>query len=153
MTQLRYWRKHMAIKDLKLREAKPSDRPHLLLWDTPNDLELRQLAYRENAECISYRTHLLNRIAPQSSPFLALHMRLDRELNSIKAICAETNKPLVILKDLDRLITYLHVQLDSPISLFWQNLFNTRHLESILWILLPSKLSPPKWDESRIQRI
>lgn len=143
----------MAIKDLRLREAKPSDRPHLLLWDTPNDLELRQLAYRENAERISYRTNLLNRIAAQNSSFLALHMRLDRELNSIKAICAETNKPLVILKDLDRLITYLCVQPESPITLFWQNLFNTRHLESILWILLPSKLTPPNWDENRIQRI
>ncbi|MCF4967140.1 hypothetical protein [Nostoc sp. CMAA1605] len=143
----------MAIRDLRLREAKPSDRPHILLWDTPKDLELRQLAYSENAECISYRTHLLKRIADQNSPFLALHMRLDRELNSIKAICAETDKPLVIFKDLDRLITYLCVQPESPITLFWQNLLNTRHLESILWILLPSKLSPPNWDESRIKRI
>ncbi|MHC0068918.1 hypothetical protein ACWATR_39665, partial [Nostoc sp. UIC 10890] len=147
------WRKPMTIRDLRLREAKPSDRPHILLWDTPNDLELRQLAYLENAECISYRTHLLKRIAGQNSSFLALHLRLDRELNSIKTICRETNKPLVILQDLDRLITYMCVQPESPITLFWQNLFNTRHLEGILWILLPNKLAPPNWDESRIQRI
>ena len=142
----------MPINDLKLREAKPCDRPHILLWDTPNDLELRQIAYRENAECISYRIHLLNRIQPQSR-FLTLHMQLERELNSIKAICTETNKPLVILQDLDRLITYLLVQPESPITLFWQNLFNTRHLKSILWILLPSKLTPTNWDENRIQHI
>ena len=142
----------MQIKDLRLREAKPSDRPHLLLWDTPNDLELRQLAYRDNAECISYRTHLLSRIAPQSS-FVALHHQVDRELDAIKAICFTTNKPVVLLKDLDCLITYLQVQQESPTTLFWQNLFNTRHLESILWIILPSKLAPPNWHDSRIQHI
>ena len=142
----------MQIKDLRLREAKPSDRPHLLLWDTPNDLELRQLAYRDDAECISYRTHLLSRIAPESR-FLALHHQLERELDAIRAICASTTKPVVLLKDLDCLITYLDVQQESAITLFWQNLFNTRHLESILWIILPSKLVPPNWHESRIQRI
>ena len=140
-----------TISSLKLREASPRDRPHLLLWDTVNDLELRQLAYRDNAECINYRTHLLSRINPQSR-FLALHYQLEQELDAIKAICANTNKPVVLLKDLDCLITYLHVQQESPITLFWQNLFNTRHLESILWIILPSKLTPPNWHE-RIQRI
>ena len=142
----------MQIKDLKLQEAKPSDRPHLLLWDTQNDLELRQLAYRNNAECISYRTHLLSRIATQSG-FLALHYQLEQELDAIKAICATTHNPVVLLKDLDCLITYLRVQRESPTTLFWRNLFSTRHLESILWIILPSKLAPPDWDESRIQRI
>lgn len=142
----------MQIKDLKLQEAKPSDRPHLLLWDTQNDLELRQLAYRNNAEWISYRTHLLSRIATQSG-FLALHYQLERELDAIKAICATTHNPVVLLKDLDYLITYLRIQPESPITLFWRNLFITRHLESILWIILPSKLAPPDWDESRIQRI
>lgn len=142
----------MPIKDVRLQEVKLRDRPHLLLWDTPNDLELRQLAYQENAECISYRTHLLSRINPQNR-FLALHYQLDRELDAIKAICANTDKPVVLLKDLDCLITYLHVQPESPITLFWQNLLNTRHLESILWIILPSQLVPPDWDESRLQRL
>lgn len=141
----------MQINDLRLQEAKPSDRPHLLLWDTQNDLELRQLTYRDNAECISYRQHLLSRIAPQSS-FLALHYQLERELDAIKAICATTHKPVVLLKDLDCLITYLRVQRESPTTLFWQNLFSTRHLKSILWIILPSKLAPPNWDD-RVKRI
>lgn len=130
-----------TFSSLKLRDAKPSDRPHLLLWDTPNDLELRQLAYCDNAECISYRSHLLSRIAPQSR-FLTLHHQLEQELDAIKAICASTPKPVVLLKDLDCLITYLHVQPESPITLFWQSLFNTRHLASILWIILPSQLTP-----------
>ncbi|MBD1902081.1 hypothetical protein NDI44_24475 [Trichocoleus sp. DQ-A3] len=142
----------MPIKDVRLQDVKLRDRPQLLLWDTPNDQELRQLAYRENAECISYRTHLLSRINSQNR-FLALHYQLDRELDAIKAICTNTDKPVVLLKDLDCLITYLHVQPESPITLFWQNLLNTRHLESILWIILPSQLVPPDWDESRVQRI
>lgn len=143
----------MPIKDVRLQDVKLRDRPHLLLWDTPNDLELRQLTYRENAECISYRTHLLSRPDLQSSGSLALHCWVERELDAIKAIGTNTNKPVVLLKDLDCLITYLHVQPESPITLFWQNLLNTRHLESILWIILPSKLLPPDWDESRLQRL
>ncbi len=142
----------MHIKDLRLQEANPSDRPHLLLWDTLNDIELRQLVYRNNAECISYRTHLLSRIATQSG-FLALHHQLERELDAIKAMCGTTSNPVVLLKDLDCLITYLNVQPESSITLFWQNLFSTRHLERVLWIILPSKLAPPNWDDSRIQRI
>lgn len=142
----------MRIKDLRLREAKPSDRPHLLLWDTPNDLELRQLAYCDDALLISYRTHLNSRIDPNSR-YLALHLQLERELDAIKAICTTTDQPVVLLKDLDCLITYLHFSAESPITLFWQNLLNTRHLESILWIVLPSKLAPPNWHDSRMQRI
>ncbi|GAA6618135.1 hypothetical protein [Scytonema sp. NUACC26] len=141
----------MPIDDLKLREAQLSDRPHLLLWDTPSNPELKALAYRENAEVISYRTHLLNRIDAEN--FLTLHLWLERELDAIKAMCANTSNPVVLLKDLDCLITYLRVRSDSPITLFWQNLFYTRHLQSILWILLPSKLTPPNWDDSRILRI
>lgn len=152
MSQLCCWRKPMAIKDLKLREAKPSDRPHLLLWNTPNDLELRQLASLENAECISYRNNILSR-TPTQSRFLALHMQIDQELGAIKTICADTNKPVLLLKDLDCLITYLHILPETPITLFWQSLYITRHLKSILWIILPSKLAPPIWDESRMRRI
>jgi hypothetical protein len=142
----------MLIDDLRLREAQPRDRPHLLIWDTPNDQELRRLAYCENACLISYRTNLLNRI-DTSKPFLALHLWLERELEAIKGMCANTSNPVVLLKDLDCLITYLHVRPDSPITLFWQNLFYTRHLQSTLWILLPSKLTPPNWDDNRILRI
>lgn len=143
----------MPIKDVRLQDVKLRDRPHLLLWDTPNKLELQQLTYREDAECISYRTHLLSRPDLQSSGSLALHCWVERELDAIKAIGTNTDKPVLLLKDLDCLITYLYVQPESPITLFWQNLLNTRHLESILWIILPSQLVPPDWHESRLQRI
>lgn len=142
----------MQIKDLKLQEAKPSDRPHVLLWDTLNDLELQQLAYRNQAFIVSYRSHLKSRINLQSR-FLALHHQLERELDVIKAVCADTHKPVVLLKDLDCLITYLQVQPESPTSIFWQSLLNTRHLKSILWLILPSKLAPSNWHHSRIQCI
>ena len=142
----------MAIKDLGLPDVKLRDRPHLLIWDTPNDLELRQLAYQDDAEVISYRNNLLSRIPPQSR-YLALHHQLEREFAAIRAICANTKKPIVLLKDIDYLITYLHIQPESPITLFWQSLFNTRHLESILWIILPSQLVPPNWVQSRQKQI
>ncbi len=143
----------MITEDLRLREALPRDSPHILVWDNLNEFELRQLAYREDAEWVSYRTDLLARVSPQKTHYLSLHLWLDRELDSIKTICAETSKPLVILQDLDRLITYLSIQGTDFLSPFWQKLFTTRHLNSILWILLPSSLVPNNWSENRIQRI
>lgn len=142
----------MPIKDLRLLDVKLRDRPYLLLWDTPNDPEIRQLAYRDNAEVISYRTDLLGRIEPESR-YLSLHYQLERELAAIRAICAKTDKPIVLLKDLECLITYLQVQPKSPVTLFWQNLLNTRHIESILWIILPHTLIPFNWEESRLKRL
>ncbi len=32
-----------TLNNLLLRDAKPSDRPHLLLWDTPNEADLEQI--------------------------------------------------------------------------------------------------------------
>ncbi len=40
----------MQIKDFKLREAMPSDKPHLLLWDKFDQHQLRSLAYFDDAE-------------------------------------------------------------------------------------------------------
>lgn len=142
----------MIINDLRLREAIPSDRPHLLLWDTPNDLQLKQLALYENAECISYRDNLISRTL-STSRFLKLHSHLPRELEAIKNICKEVSKPIVLLSDLDCLITYLYTEPDVKVTFFWKNLETTRHLQSILWIILPRKLAPVDWDKSRIQCI
>ncbi|BAZ16488.1 hypothetical protein NIES4071_83650 [Calothrix sp. NIES-4071] len=142
----------MQINDLKLREARPSDRPHLLFWDTPNDLELKQLALYENAECISYRNNLISR-TPATSRFLKLHLHLPRELEAIKNVCTEVSKPVVLISDLDCLITYIYTEPDTKVTFFWKNLETTRHLQSILWIILPRKLAPVDWDESRIKYI
>ena len=142
----------MQTKDFKLREAMPSDKPHLLLWDKLDEHELRSLAYFDDAEVVSYRQNLLKRISPSSS-FLALHENIDPELNAIRQICNTSPKKVVILRDLDCLITYLHVQPESPITLFWQTLFRMRNLEHILWILLPKKLAPPMWTEDRLRQL
>ena len=141
----------MNPKDFKLSEAKPRDRPHLLLWDKFDGLDLRSLSFHYNAQVISYRENLLSRLPPQSQ-FLALHQGIDRELGEIRNICKIATKDIVILRDLDCLITYLYTQPEAPITLFWKNLSGIRHLESILWILLPSKLAPSLWAENRLYR-
>ncbi len=142
----------MRLSDLRLWEANPKDSPHLLLWDNPDPEQLRQLAWRENAKVVSYRDNLLTRVDPQSR-FLALHHQCDRELAAIRALCDQTAEPVVLLQDLDCLIAYLSVQPDSPITLFWQSLFNTRHLDRILWIILPSQAAPPDWQKHRLQHL
>ena len=142
----------MNPRDLQLNQAQPAHSPHLLLWDRFDDLQLKAIAYHYDLEIISYRQNLLSRISPNCS-FLALHQNLERELKAIRQICNSSNKKVVILRDLDCLITYLQMQSESPITLFWQTLFDARHLESILWILLPYKLAPPMWTESRLQRL
>lgn len=142
----------MQINDLRLREAKPSDRTHLLFWDTPNDLELKQLALYENAECISYRDNLISR-TPATRRLLKLHLHLARELEEITKMCMNRSKPVVLLKDFDCLITYLRIEPEAKLTFFWKNLETTRHLESVLWIILPRKLAPTDWDERRIKYI
>ncbi|VXD12798.1 hypothetical protein [Planktothrix paucivesiculata] len=137
---------------LSLVDAKPTDIPHLLLWDTPNDLEINQLLFNNNAQKISYRDNLLSRINNKHK-FLILHENLGQELEAIKQICESATKPVILLTDLDILITYLYTQPDAPISLFWQKLEYMRHLQSILWILLPSKLSPPNWNKRHLQSV
>ena len=84
---------------------------------------------------------------------MVLHRYLDRELDAIRLICSQSSHSVVLLEGLDCLITYLYVQPSTPITLLWQKLSNMRHLESILWILLPTKLAPPNWTGNRIINI
>lgn len=133
---------------LPLKDAKPSDQVHLLLWDNCNELDLKELIFQNNAQCISYRENLLSRINIQKK-YLMLEQNLDEELTAIRQICSTAIKPVVILKDLDILITYLYIKPSSPITLFWQKLANLRHLEKILWLILPTKLKPPNWKEKK----
>jgi hypothetical protein len=57
----------MQIKDIRLRDATPSDKPHLLLWDKFGQQQLQLIATYENAQVVSYRQNLLSRISPNSS--------------------------------------------------------------------------------------
>lgn len=141
-----------AIASLPLRDARPSDRAHLLLWDTPNPIELDQIIRYNNAQRVSYRENLMQRITP-GSKFLTLHHQIDEELEAIKSICAQAVKPVVLLEGLDCLITYLNTQPGNHTTLFWSSLENTRKLPSLLWILLPHKIVPKTWSDTRIQRI
>jgi hypothetical protein len=124
----------------------------LLLWDTPNPVELSQITLYNGAQRVSYRENLVQRINP-GAKFLTLHHQVDEELEIIKSICDQAVKPVVLLEGLDCLITYLNTQPGDYITLFWSSLENTRKLHRLLWILLPHKLAPKTWSEARIKRI
>jgi hypothetical protein len=85
-----------AIANLLLRDARPDDKVHLLLWDTPTEAELQHIAFYNNAHRVNYRENLLQRINP-SDRFLTLHHDLDKELEAIKSMCAGVNKQMVLL--------------------------------------------------------
>jgi hypothetical protein len=143
-----------AIANLLLRDARPSDRAHLLLWDTPNPFELDQITRYNNAQRVNYRDNLLQRTDPNAK-LLNLNHRVDagEEIAAIRLICEQAVKPVVLLEGLDCLITYLHVLPGDRITLFWSSLENTRKLPSLLWIVLPHKIPPKNWPESRLLRI
>lgn len=141
-----------AIASLLLRDARPDNQAHLLLWDTFNPFELDQITRYNNAQRVNYRENLLRRTRPDAK-FLTLHHQVDEEIVALQAICEQTVKPVVLLEGLDCLITYLNVQDGDYITLFWNSLANTRKLQSLLWIILPSKLAPQVWPETRLIRI
>jgi len=82
--------------DFLLRDARPDDRIHLLLWDTPNENELVRIAFDNNAQRVNYRKNLLQRIHPGDN-FLTLHHNLDLELDAIKSVCSGVSKQVVLL--------------------------------------------------------
>jgi len=132
--------------------TRPSDRAHLLLWDTPNPFELDQITRYNNAQRVNYKDNLSQRTDPNAK-FLTLHHQVDEEMAAIQAICEQTVKPVVLLEGLDCLITYLNVQPGNYTTLFWSSLENTRKLQSLLWIILPLKLAPKTWSETRLIHI
>lgn len=140
------------IANLELKNARPDNQAHLLVWDRPNNAEIQQLVFYNDAHRVNYRENLLQRVNP-TDRFLTLHRYLERELEAIKSICSQTDKSMILLEGLDCLITYLSVQEDSSIRLFWANLEKTRKLECLLWILLPSKSVPLDWPPNRLRRI
>ncbi|HEY9809363.1 MAG TPA: hypothetical protein V6D13_08470 [Halomicronema sp.] len=142
-----------TINNLQLPPAKPSDRPHILLIENVDETHLQHISFYNNAKRINYRQNLLNRLKP-ADKFLLLHLHLDRELNAIRFICAENKSEVIILDKLDYLITYLAISPNSILSLFWQKLSTMRHLEAVLWIVLPPTLTPPPvWPEKQIFRL
>lgn len=142
-----------TINSPQLPPAQPSDRPHILLTENFDEAHLAHISFYNNAKRINYRQNLLSRLKP-ADKFLLLHLYLDRELNAIRTICAENNSEIIILEKLDYLITYLAISPNSTLSLFWQKLSTMRHLEAVLWIILPPSLTPPPvWPEKQIFRL
>ncbi len=127
-----------AINQLALDKVELRDRPYLLYTDKLSKTELNHLIFRHTADHVSYREDLIKRHTSTSKiGYLNLQLHGDRELEAIKQICQNAVKPIVILEDLDILLTYLHTRPNSPINLFWRNLAATRQLACPLWILLP----------------
>lgn len=137
---------------LSLKQARPDNQAHLLIWDNPTESSLWQIAYYNNAEQVNYRDNLMQRLDPDDK-FLSLHHAIEKELAAIKAICQDSPKPVVLLEGMDTLITYLRIKAGGQVPLFWRNLEKTRKLESLLWILLPSPLAPQTWPENRILQV
>jgi len=127
-----------AINQLKLDKVELRDRPYLLYTDKLSKTALNQLAFRYTADRVGYRDDLIKRHTSTSkSGYLNLQMQCDRELDAIKQICQNATKPIVLLEDLDVLLTYLYTRSNSPLNLFWRNLAATRQLACPLWLLLP----------------
>lgn len=139
-----------TINSLPLKDAKPTDRPHFLVWDTPSEDALQQIAFYNNAQRVNYRDNLLSRTNAQES-FLVLHQQIDREINAIRRICSQCSYPVVILEELDCLVTYLSIT--SQKELFIGRLLNMRQLASLLWILLPTQLVPDNLSQKRQLRV
>lgn len=127
-----------AINQLALDKVELRDRPYLLYTDKLSKTALNQLAFRYTADRISYRDDLIARHTNTSkSDYLNLQLHSSRELDAIKQICQNVTKPIVLLEDLDILLTYLYTRPNSPLNLFWRNLATTRQLARPMWILLP----------------
>ncbi|WP_017302749.1 hypothetical protein [Spirulina subsalsa] len=141
-----------ATPNLLLRNARPDNQIHLLLWDRPLEPQLEHLVFYNNAERVNYRQNLQQRL-PKNTRFLTLHLYLERELEALKSICKNSQKSMILLEGLDCLITYLHTQPESSMPLFWHYLKQLRNLETLLWILLPSRLKPPDWPKNRLYSI
>lgn len=143
-----------TLNDIPIADAKPSDRPHLLVWDTCDEDGLEKLRFRHGTYRAHYGKDLINRHEAQSSStYLSLHKRIDREIKAIRDLVATSPTSYIQLEGLDRLITYLAITSTSDLDLFWQKLIDLRQLSHRLWIVLPSSLVPSNWPPDRLHHI
>lgn len=139
------------LNDLPITTATPSDRPHILAWDTCDEDGLQSLYFRYGTYRANYAQELLARHTQQSkSKYLALDRRINREIQSLRDIGSTSPRSCVQLEGLDRLITYLAVSSSSDLGIFWQQLIDLRQLPKRLWIILPNTLIPPDWPLERL---
>jgi len=127
-----------VINQLKLDKVELRDRPYLLYTDKLSKTALNQLTFRYTADRVSYRNNLITRHTSTSkSNYLNLQYQTERELEAIKQICQDATKPIVLLEDLDVLLTYLATRSNRDLNVLWQKLPSTRQLSCPLWIVLP----------------
>lgn len=142
------------LNAIPIADAKPSDRPHLLVWDTCDEDGLEKLRFRHGTYRAHYGKDLLTRHEAQSSStYLFLHKRIDREIQALRDLCEASPTRYIQLEGLDRLIAYLASTSSSDLDLFWQKLIDLRQLPKLLWIILPSSLVPAHWPAERLHRL
>lgn len=140
-----------AISQLALDKVELRDRPYLLYTDKLSKNALNQLVFRYTADRVSYRDDLIKRHTSTSkSGYLNLQLHISREVEAIKQICQNATKSIVLLEDLDILLTYLYTRSNSPLNLFWRNLATTRQLACPLWILLPKTWATEMSDKENL---
>jgi hypothetical protein len=135
-----------------LNDASPTDRAHLLVQLSSDDVRLKYTCVVHNAELIHYRENLLGRVGG-ADRFLALDRHVDRELNAIRTICHDHHGKIVVLEGLDILISYLRARSAVFAIFFGQRLSQLRQLEASLWVALPPALVPEDWPVSRLEQL
>jgi hypothetical protein len=142
------------LNAVPIADAKPSDRPHILVWDTCDEDGLEKLRFRHGTYRAYYAKDLLTRHEAQSSStYLFLHKRIDREIQALRNLCETSPTRYIQLEGLDRLISYLAFTNSSDLDMFWQKLLDLRQLTKLLWIILPSSLVPAYWPDERLYRL
>jgi hypothetical protein len=140
-----------TLNNIPIATATPSDRPHLLVWDTCNDDGLEQLRFRHGTHRIHYGKNLVDRHSNQSeSQYLSLDRRISREIQALRDLVAASPTSYIQLEGLDRLITYLLITDSGALNLFWQQLIDLRQLPKRLWLILPSSLIPSNWPPTQL---
>jgi len=143
-----------TLNDIPIADATPSDRPHILIWDTCDEEGLKDLRFRHGTYRAHYSQDLITRHNAQStSQYLRLHKRLDREIQALRDIVETSPNSYIQLEGLDRLITYLAITNSNDLDVFWQRLIDLNHLPKRLWIVLPSSLVPDHWPSERLHRL
>jgi hypothetical protein len=142
------------LTELPIATVTPSDKPHILVWDTCDEDGLQTLCFRHGTYRANYAESLVARHMQQSkSQYLMLSKRIDREIQWFRDIGSTSPKSNVQLEGLDRLITYLAVSSSNDLGVFWQKLIDLRQLPKRLWIILPSTLVHSDWPQDRLHFI
>jgi hypothetical protein len=132
-----------------LSSAIPSDRVHLISWQTYDELDVRLFCVKQNAEFLSYRDNLLQRTSGEDR-FLALDLYVDREITALRTMCDMSTSGIVVIHGMDILVAYLQARSGKVYNLFWDRLLRLRHLTALLWIVLPPSFIPTRWPVDRV---